>query len=249
MLSSAKAEGTGSVGDGVARGCPRFQVASRDHHVTIYEPGRAGDGLGVMHRGEITRTARECHIEGNRVTVKYGFSGRILLGPRGRPGSITLPLQRVRPRSQARPHRRRPGDGRIDRQSRQADRLLLAGPHRDVRRARRRARRRDRRLRRLRAERAGRWLIFPHGLHAQRLTGRSGGLSSRLSVEICGRDRRAASRVARRRRRSNRPGTSQAKGPQIDDALESSRWQGRLTEGVRSLAGVGRRMIGISQVP
>jgi hypothetical protein len=91
MLSSAKSEGTGSVGDSVARGCPRFQVASRDHHVTIYEPGRAGDGLGVMHRGEITRTARECHIEGNRVTVKYGFSGRILLGPRGRPGSITLP--------------------------------------------------------------------------------------------------------------------------------------------------------------
>ena len=92
MLSSAKADGAGSVGEGVARGCPRFQVASRDHHVTIYEPGRAGDGLGVMHRGEITRTARECHIEGNRVTVKYGFSGRILLGPRGRPGSITLPF-------------------------------------------------------------------------------------------------------------------------------------------------------------
>jgi len=92
LLSSAKSDGAGSAGEGVARGCPRFQVASRDHHVTIYEPGRAGDGLGVMHRGEITRTARECHIEGNRVTVKYGFSGRILLGPRGRPGSITLPV-------------------------------------------------------------------------------------------------------------------------------------------------------------
>lgn len=94
MLSSAKADSAGgTVGEGVARGCPRFQIASRDHHVTIYEPGRAGDGLGVMHRGEITRTARECHIEGNRVTVKYGFSGRILLGPRGRPGAITLPYR------------------------------------------------------------------------------------------------------------------------------------------------------------
>ena len=90
LLSSAKGESAGGGAD-VARGCPRFQIASRDHHVTIYEPGRAGDGLGVMHRGEITRTARECHIEGNRVTVKYGFSGRILLGPRGRPGTITLP--------------------------------------------------------------------------------------------------------------------------------------------------------------
>jgi len=93
MLSSAKADGNGGGGAGVAHGCPRFQVAARDHHITIYEPGRAGDSLGVMHRGEITRTARECTIEGSRVTVKYGFSGRILLGPRGRPGVITLPVQ------------------------------------------------------------------------------------------------------------------------------------------------------------
>lgn len=92
MLSSAKADGNGG-GGGVAAGCPRFQVASRDHHVTIYEPGRAGDSLGVMHRGEITRTARECSIEGSRVTVKYGFSGRILLGPRGHAGVIRLPVQ------------------------------------------------------------------------------------------------------------------------------------------------------------
>jgi hypothetical protein len=92
LLSSAKADGAGS-GGGVAHGCPRFQVASRDHHITIYEPGRAGDSLGVMHRGEITRTARECTIEGSRVTVEYGFSGRILLGPRGRPGVISLPVR------------------------------------------------------------------------------------------------------------------------------------------------------------
>jgi hypothetical protein len=92
MLSSAKADTAGSGGNDVAYGCPRFQIASRDHHVTIYEPGRAGDGLGVMHRGEITRTARECSIQGNRVTVKYGFSGRILLGPRGKGGAISLPV-------------------------------------------------------------------------------------------------------------------------------------------------------------
>jgi hypothetical protein len=91
LLSSAKVENA-SGGADVAHGCPRFQVANRDYHITIYEPGRAGDSLGVMHRGEITRTARECSIEGNRVTVKYGFSGRILLGPRGRPGSISLPV-------------------------------------------------------------------------------------------------------------------------------------------------------------
>ncbi len=92
LLSSAKVDGAGAGTGDIAHGCPRFQVANRDYHITIYEPGRAGDGLGVMHRGEITRTARECSIQGNRVTVKYGFSGRILLGPRGRPGSISLPV-------------------------------------------------------------------------------------------------------------------------------------------------------------
>ena len=36
-----------------------------------------------MHRGEITKLSRECQIYGDRVTVKYGFAGRVLLGPRG----------------------------------------------------------------------------------------------------------------------------------------------------------------------
>jgi hypothetical protein len=45
-----------------------------------------------MHRGEITRTARECDIQPGRVTVKYGFSGRVLLGPKGRPGNYTFPV-------------------------------------------------------------------------------------------------------------------------------------------------------------
>lgn len=92
MLSAAKTNAPmGATGD-VAGGCPRFAVWPRDHHVTIYEQGRIGDGLAVMHRGEITQTARECQIQGTRVTVKYGFSGRVLLGPKGRAGHVSLPV-------------------------------------------------------------------------------------------------------------------------------------------------------------
>ena len=75
-----------------AYGCPRFQVWSRDGYVTVYEPGKVGDGLAVMHRGEITKVARECQVEPGRVTVKYGFSGRVLLGQKGRTGRVTLPV-------------------------------------------------------------------------------------------------------------------------------------------------------------
>lgn len=95
LLSAAKADegvtGTTSTGE-IAHGCPRFQVWPRENNVTVYEPGRAGDGLGIMHRGEITKTARECQVESGKVTVKYGFSGRVLLGPRGKSGNVTLPL-------------------------------------------------------------------------------------------------------------------------------------------------------------
>jgi hypothetical protein len=94
LLQAAKSEtgSTSGVGGEVAYGCPRFQVWSRDGYLTIYEKGRIGDGLAVMHRGEITKTARECQIEPGRVTVKYGFSGRVLLGPKGRAGYIAMPL-------------------------------------------------------------------------------------------------------------------------------------------------------------
>jgi hypothetical protein len=93
LLAAAKNDGgtTGSLAE-VAHGCPRFNVWSREGYVTIYEPGKVGDGLAVMHRGEITKTARECHIEPGRITVKYGFSGRVLLGPKGKSGRVTLPL-------------------------------------------------------------------------------------------------------------------------------------------------------------
>lgn len=93
LLAAAKTDSgtTASIGE-VAHGCPRFQVWSREGYLTIYEQGRVGDGLAVMHRGEITKTARECQIESGRVTVKYGFSGRVLLGPKGQGGHITMPL-------------------------------------------------------------------------------------------------------------------------------------------------------------
>jgi hypothetical protein len=96
LLAAAKTD-TGSITptsgtEMAAFGCPRFNIWSRDGYVTIYEQGRVGDGLAVMHRGEISKTARECHIEGNRITVKYGFSGRVLLGPKGRTGTVALPL-------------------------------------------------------------------------------------------------------------------------------------------------------------
>lgn len=91
LLAEAKTGETGTTGE-VSAGCPRFVVWPRDNNVTIYEPGRVGDGLAIMHRAEITKTARECYVEQGKVTVRYGFSGRVLLGPKGTSGPVRFPV-------------------------------------------------------------------------------------------------------------------------------------------------------------
>lgn len=96
LLDAAKsgdpsATGSTFVGD-IDAGCPRLVIAPHDNYITFYEVGHVGDALAVAQRGEITKTARECQVEPGRVTVKYGFSGRVLLGPKGQPGSVTLPI-------------------------------------------------------------------------------------------------------------------------------------------------------------
>ncbi len=92
LLAQAKSGETGAIGGEVSAGCPRFVVWPRDNNVTIYEPGRVGDGLAIMHRAEITKTARECYVEQGKVTVRYGFSGRVLLGPKGVSGPVRFPV-------------------------------------------------------------------------------------------------------------------------------------------------------------
>ncbi|HML27525.1 MAG TPA: hypothetical protein PKE16_01555 [Hyphomicrobium sp.] len=96
LLDAAKSNDTTATGStfsgDVDAGCPRLVIAPHDNYITFYEIGHVGDALAVAQRGEITKTARECQVEPGRVTVKYGFSGRLLLGPKGQPGSVTLPI-------------------------------------------------------------------------------------------------------------------------------------------------------------
>jgi len=94
LLDAARTDTTGQVDLATAAThCPRFSVWPRDRLLTIYEVGQVGDGLAIKHRGEITKTARECQISPDKIQVKYGFAGRVLLGPKGKPGTIRLPVK------------------------------------------------------------------------------------------------------------------------------------------------------------
>jgi hypothetical protein len=93
LLQAAKSDTDINTSSTLGLGCPAFIISATDRHQTHYEGGRIGDGLAIIYQGEITRTARECDIEPGKITIKYGFSGRVLLGPRGTPGVVRLPLQ------------------------------------------------------------------------------------------------------------------------------------------------------------
>ena len=109
-----------------------FRFGHRDNSVTEYADGQIGDGLAVIYRGEITRTARECQIQPGRVTVKYGFSGRVLLGPRGKPMRVTLPVHIFVTDTKAGADCGRQTDGQCGCLSGEPDRLFLTGPDRQL---------------------------------------------------------------------------------------------------------------------
>jgi hypothetical protein len=74
--------------------CPTISISPGDGNITFMAKGGSNDGLSVMHRGEITNTARECAASlGGGLSVKFGFAGRVLLGPQGKAGTVNLPIK------------------------------------------------------------------------------------------------------------------------------------------------------------
>jgi len=54
------------------------------------------DGQGptnVRYQASITQIARECAILGSTMTIKIGVEGRVVVGPKGGAGSVTIPMR------------------------------------------------------------------------------------------------------------------------------------------------------------
>lgn len=49
--------------------------------------------MGLKYQGVFVRAARECRVSGREVSIKVGVQGRIIIGPAGGPGELTVPLR------------------------------------------------------------------------------------------------------------------------------------------------------------
>lgn len=90
LLETAKADTGTDLPAGFTAHCPQVVAWPRDRLLTVYQPGHVGEATAIVHRGEITKMARECQLYSDRVIVKYGFAGRVLLGPKGGPGTVNF---------------------------------------------------------------------------------------------------------------------------------------------------------------
>jgi hypothetical protein len=73
--------------------CPRIDI--RPGASTLLVNSTPGDtnALGLRYQGSFARAARECRVMGKDVNVRIGVQGRIILGPAGTPGGLTVPLR------------------------------------------------------------------------------------------------------------------------------------------------------------
>ena len=73
--------------------CPRVDIRQGASTLSLMDPKAASPALGLRYQGTITRTARECTVRDKMVHIRIGLQGRIIVGPAGGPGQVTVPLR------------------------------------------------------------------------------------------------------------------------------------------------------------
>ncbi|HVY59045.1 MAG TPA: hypothetical protein VHA77_14430 [Xanthobacteraceae bacterium] len=74
--------------------CPSVDIRQGAGTLSVTAPNAAGqNALGLRYQVNFGQTARECVVLGATVTMKVGVEGRVILGPAGGPGQLTVPLR------------------------------------------------------------------------------------------------------------------------------------------------------------
>jgi hypothetical protein len=73
--------------------CPSVEIRQGAGTMPVNAPGTENAALSLRYQVSFVQTARECIVRGNDLTIKVGVQGRIVVGPAGGPGQITVPLR------------------------------------------------------------------------------------------------------------------------------------------------------------
>ena len=74
--------------------CPELRILDGAELVRRYERGHEDEPAFLIWQGSFGKTAREClYDQAGNLTLKVGVSGRVIAGPKGGAGEITVPFK------------------------------------------------------------------------------------------------------------------------------------------------------------
>jgi hypothetical protein len=73
--------------------CPGVEYRQGAATWTVNGPATENTALSVKYQVSLLQTARECIVGDSSVTIKVGVQGRIVVGPAGGPGTLSIPLR------------------------------------------------------------------------------------------------------------------------------------------------------------
>jgi hypothetical protein len=72
--------------------CPYIQIREGASTLTV-STGGDNAAMSLKYQGTFVRAARQCAVAAGQMVMKIGVEGRLILGPQGGPGQITIPLR------------------------------------------------------------------------------------------------------------------------------------------------------------
>lgn len=73
--------------------CPTVSIRPGAATFAVGVPGKTAAGNDLRYQATITRTARDCNLNGGEITARIGIQGRVIAGPAGAPATIDVPLR------------------------------------------------------------------------------------------------------------------------------------------------------------
>lgn len=73
--------------------CPPVSIRAGASTYAVAAPGKQPVGNDLRFQATITRTARDCTVNGDQITARIGILGRVIAGPAGNPPTVEIPLR------------------------------------------------------------------------------------------------------------------------------------------------------------
>jgi hypothetical protein len=73
--------------------CPSVSIRAGASTYAVAAPGKQPIGNDLRYQATITRTARDCTLNGGQITARIGIQGRVIAGPAGNPPTVEIPLR------------------------------------------------------------------------------------------------------------------------------------------------------------